>query len=111
MRAFRAASSAMSDNWLTVGTGTTAQSAYTKFAEANDIRKKLDTVFDVVLSLMQWMAARTVSAVVVAAPPTKPSASPARTIAAAKYIGFSSRFKASISVTPRDFQSGSRIRT
>src|SRR5215468_3625197 len=110
IRAFPAASSAISDNWPTVGTGTTAQSANRKLAEGRVIRKKLDTVLDVGLRPMQWIAARTVSAVVVAAPPTKPSASPARTIAAAKYIGFSSRFAASISVMPRDFQSAKRMR-
>jgi len=97
--------------WLTVGTGTTAQSENTRLTAGSAIKKKLDTVFDVALSPMQWIAARTVSAVVVAAPPTNPSASPARTIAAPKYIGFSSRFAASTSVTPRDFQSGSSNRT
>jgi hypothetical protein len=84
MRAFLAASMAISANWDTVGNGTTAQSAKTKSTEGSVMRKKLETTDDPGRKPMQRSTDLTVSAVVVAAPPTKPSASPARTIVAAK---------------------------
>ena len=51
------------------------------------IRKKLETVLTPGAAPMICSAARTVSAVVATAPPTVPSASPARTIIAANIIG------------------------
>ena len=62
--------------------------------------KTLDTSLRARVRPDEWSAARTVSAVLLAAPPTLPSASPAATIRAAKYSGFLAISAASTWVMP-----------
>ena len=63
--------------------------------------KKLETSFASGARPIACSAARTVSPVVFAAPPTVPSASPAATLNAAKYSGRRAMSLASSSETPR----------
>src|SRR5260370_15150857 len=92
------------------GSGTTAQSAKSSIPAApksNPARwgmtmtKKLETSFASGARPIACSAARTVSEVVLPAPPTVPSASPAATAKAAKYRGRRPVSRASSSDTPR----------
>ena len=90
VRVLSAVAMAISANWLEVGSMTMAQSAnassplcpHSRFWTA--MMNTLDTRRTPGLAPTACKAARTVSAVVLAAPPTLPSASPAATIRAAK---------------------------
>jgi hypothetical protein len=89
-RVLAALAIAISASWTGVGSTTTAQSAKAISplcpweASWRAIKNTLETRRTRGPGPMQCSAARTVSAVVLAAPPTLPSASPALTINAAK---------------------------
>ena len=89
----RAEARAISASCAASGSTTRPQSAKTSAASrpcrsaSSTIRKKDETVETPSVGPMTWMAARTVSAVVWAAPASVPSASPIRTIRAASMSG------------------------
>ena len=109
-RAFSAVARAISASSSAFGSGTTAQSAKRiapAAPQSNPARcgmtrtKKLETSFAPGARPIPCSAARTVSDVVLAAPPTVPSTSPAATARAAKYKGRRAVSCASSSEAPR----------